>query len=263
MSIPQEKLNELINAPTEGLFDEHAEEEETVEEEVVEQKVEEKVSVSPEEDTAEQKKARIPYSRFEKVNERAVAAETRLAMLEEQLAANSTKNETADVTPEEWIKMYGDNDDAREAWKLNQQLNERIKEEMKAQVLAEIDNRQKEAESEVERNLEYIEDNLAQFQDKLGRDLTEAEESAILDIQDEFTPKDDKGNYIAPLLSAEKAFEVYTLRQAGAKAEKSQARRRVVSVTGSSDSEGDAGLAANSAFENFRPGMTGLWRDKL
>lgn len=250
MNIPQEELDKLNESNTDGIFDGNVEEE-TVEE------VEEKVSEPTDKDSVADK-ARIPYSRFEKVNERAIRAEERLKLLEEQADSRTDSNKD-DLTPEEWIELYGDSDVAKKAWALDQKLKSKSSEEITSRVLEEIEKRQTEKQSEVEKNLAYIEDNLSKFEESLGRSLTESEESAILDIQDEFTPKDEKGNYISPLLSPEKAFEVYNLRQGKSREEKGQARRRVVSITGAStDGEGSA-----SAYDNYKPGDTGLWRNKL
>jgi hypothetical protein len=45
----------------------------------------------------------------------------------------------------------------------------------------------------------------------LGRELTENEQIAILDIVDEYTPKDKDGNYLCHLLPFDYAWKVYKL----------------------------------------------------
>jgi hypothetical protein len=249
MTIPQEELNKL-GETTDGLFEEHAE---------IEEEVEEKgeVSESTEEDSVADK-ARIPYSRFEKVNERAIAAEARLQLLEEQAASNKPI-QTEELTPDQWLKLYGDNDDARKAWALDQELRKASEEKMEERIIRNLEERESQKQSQVQENLEYIEDSLADFQEKLGRKLSESEESALLDIQDEFTPQDDSGHYMAPLMAPEKAYEILNLRGKVSTNKTSQARRRVTSITGSS-SEGDG---SSKAFENYKPGVSGLWRDQL
>jgi len=222
--------------------------------------IEKKVSASPDEDAVIEK-ARIPYSRFEKVNERAIQAEIRLQMLEEQLAQSNQKSESGQEVemPNEWRQILGDTAEGKVAYDLLMKMNEKSHSEETNRILEELDKRQAAKNEEVNENLDYIEDNLARLQDSLERDLTEAEEAAVLDIQDEFTPQDRNGNYIAPLLSAEKAFEIYSLRQAATKGEKSQARRKVVSITGAS-SEGDS---SRSDWESYNPMAWGQWEKKL
>jgi len=259
MNIPQEELDKLKDAEG-NFFDEDASiEEEATEAEVVE-KSEEQVSASTED--AVKEVGRIPYSRFESVNEAKIKAEARAELLEQQLAEarNGSKAvESEDVAlPDEWVELYGDSDAAKRAYSLQLGLNERLLETAESKVFERLQNREKEEQEMVSKNLEAIEDSLAQFQEKLGRDLTETEESAILDIQDEFTAKDANGKYISELLSPEKAFEVYTLRNTAATAKKVQAKRGVVSLTGAS-SEGE--VSASSA--NYNPSAWGSWRDKV
>lgn len=259
MFIPQEKLDELDEATTEGLFDEHAEvEEEKVEAEVVE-KVEEKVSESTDEDSVADK-ARVPYSRFETVNERAIRAEERLKILEEQLQSSGKTESTGEIEiPEEWVELYGDSDAAKRAYQLQVKSLERIQEQTTERILKEIQTKQIQEKEAAEENLKAIEENINKFEETLGRKLSEAEEAAILDIQDEWTPKDAEGNYLTALIPAEKAYEIYTLRQSSANKDKIIARKKVVAVTGS----GTESESSNSAFDNYRPGVGGLWRDKL
>lgn len=260
MNIPQEELDKLNTAEGEQFFDEDASEEEVAPEvEQVEEKSEEQVSVSTDEDTVADK-ARVPYSRFESVHERAIRAEERAKILEEQLANASQKTvESEDIElPAEWVELYGDSDAAKRAYTLQLGLNERLIETAENKVLERIQNQAKEEQEMLEKNLEYIEDSLASFQDKLGRPLTESEESSILDIQDEFTPKGEDGKYLAPLFSPEKAYEIYELRNAAAKAQKVQAKRGVVSLTGAS-SEGEV----STSFANYNPNAWGSWRDKV
>jgi hypothetical protein len=256
MSIPQEELDKLNDSTAEGLFDEHAEVEEETDEEVEEeQQVEEKVSVSTEEDTVADK-ARVPYSRFETVNERAIRAEERLAVLEEQLNSNRTESTEEISIPDEWVELYGDSDAAKRAYELQVKSLERMRDESTNRILEDIDKRQTEKQQETERNIEAIDNSLIEFQEEKGIKFTEADESSILDIQDEWTPKDEKGNYIAPLISVEKAYEILTLRQNSAKTDKIIARRKVVSITGS-------GNEGESSPSDYEAKAWGSWRNKL
>ena len=225
---------------------------------------EEKVSPSPAKeavaDEAEQEVARIPYSRFEKVNERAIQAETEARLLKEQLEAlNGSKEESVDV-PKEWLEMYGDNDQARQAWDRQLIIQKRFEEEAIQKAKEAVREERQESEKVSEQNLNHIEDNLAQFETTLGRKLSEDEESGILDVQDEFTPKNEKGEYVTDLMSPEKAFEIYSLRQNKNKVNNSQARRRVVSLTSVNSDNSDTD---QNNWADWRPGETGVWRKRL
>ncbi len=259
MNIPQAELDKLNKSTTEGIFDENENnEDEAVIEEQIKPQVEEPVSASTEEDAVADK-ARVPYSRFESVHERAIRAEERLKLLEEERASSKTSEVSTEIQlPEEWVELYGDSDAAKRAYGLQVKLNERLQEEATNKVLEQIKNKDKEEQEFISKNIEEIDNSLIELSNNLGRKLSETEESAILDIQDEFTPKDNDGKYIAPLLSPEKAFEIYSLRQEKAKVAKTQARNRVVSIT-SATSEGDI---SNSSAD-YRPNQWGSWRDKL
>ena len=260
MDIPQEELDKLNAAEGEQFFDDDAPEEETTPEAEVVEENEEAVSGSTEEEPVADK-ARIPYSRFETVNEAKIKAEARAELLEQQLE-DFKKSKTVDTEdielPAEWVELYGDSDAAKRAYSLQLGINERLIETAQTKVLESIKSAEKEEKETIARNLEVIEDSLAQFQETLGRSLTEVEENAILDIQDEFTAKDSNGKYVSELLSPEKAFEIYTLRNTAVTAKKVQAKRGVVSLTGAS-SEGT--VSGSSA--DYNPSAWGSWRDKV
>lgn len=260
MNIPQEKLDELNAQPVfSDNFGEEPEEEE-VEEQQVEVEVEEKVSESTNETDSVADDARIPYSRFERVNERAIRAEERLAMLEEKLNQNDSPETITDTElPPSWVKLYGDSDASKEAYQIQLQREIDLQEKLENQILSRMEQRQSEEESRVESNIAQIDEQIEQFENTIGRKLTATEENAVLDIQDEFTQKDEKGNYTTPLLSPDKAFEIYTLRQDKAVQAKKQAKNRVLTLTGANnESEPDATSQAD-----FNPNNWGNWRTKL
>jgi len=62
------------------------------------------------------------------------------------------------------------------------------------------------------KNVAEIDKNLDALAKHIGRTLTDEEQEAVLDIVDEFMPKNEDGNYFWPLISFEKAWEVYELR---------------------------------------------------
>lgn len=262
MNIPQSEIDKLNNSTTNGLFDEHIQEEEQVEEKQIKQENKEEVSSSSEDVVAD--KARIPYSRFESVNEAKIRAEAKAEMLEQQLiqyqnskVVETNKSDEIEL-PQEWVELYGDSEAAKKAYQVQIGFNERLLEQATEKAYEKLTNREREEKEAVNNNLEYIESNLLKFQEKLGRKLTEAEEDALLDIQDEFTQKDENGKYVSDLLSTDKAYEIYTLRNQTAKFAKSQARNKVVSITGAS-SEGDI----STSSVDFKPNVWGSWRDKI
>lgn len=65
----------------------------------------------------------------------------------------------------------------------------------------------------VKDNVAEIDERLEDLVEYLGRELTEGETSAILDIVDEYTPKDSKGNYLIELLPFDYAWRVYEAKK--------------------------------------------------
>jgi len=264
MNIPQAELDKLIGQSFTGSETDERESVEDDNEEVKPQeneiinKSKEQVSSSPEEDDVADK-ARVPYSRFESVRERAIRAEERLKLYEEQQAQSKTVESDVNIDlPNEWVELYGDSDVAKKAYQLQVRLNERIQEEATNKAIERLSNREKEEKEQLNKNIELIDNSLSEFKEKIGKNFTEAEESAILDVQDEFTSKDDDGNYISSLFPLDKAYEIYTLRQQSAKIAKTQAKQRVVSITGAS-SEGEI----SNPSANYNPNAWGSWRDKV
>lgn len=65
----------------------------------------------------------------------------------------------------------------------------------------------------VNENIGIIDKHLSGLCDYLGRLLTEEETNDILDIVDEYTPKDKDGDYLGPLLPFEYAWEIYKIQK--------------------------------------------------
>ncbi len=66
-------------------------------------------------------------------------------------------------------------------------------------------------EKRIEENLKIIDENLEQLAELIGRELTETEESDILDIVDKYTPQGEDGMYLYPLLPFDYAWQIYLI----------------------------------------------------
>ena len=76
----------------------------------------------------------------------------------------------------------------------------------------------KQATDEDERikgNIEIIDDQFLELEEMIGRELTEEEQSEVLDIVDQYTPKDKEGNYLCSLLPFDYAWEIYETKKRG------------------------------------------------
>ena len=174
----------------------------------------------------------VKYSRFRNVNQRRIEAEKEAEYWrqEAQRRESQVAEPESDI-PSSWKKLYGDSDDSKEAWKIQQQMYEDLKrdaiEEARNAVRTE-----RQAESErVESNLEVLDEGMEGLEDFVGRRITSAEESALLDIVDEYTPKDRDGNYAGDIIPLEKAWNILELQKNAQKAPSRESRNSIASLT--------------------------------
>lgn len=223
-----------------------------------------KQEVETEEETpASEEEGKVTYSRFKNVWQRAKDAEARAeqaAHEAEELRSRLTyrepakEQENADL-PSWWIKLYGDSQESEQAWKIQKQANDefqtRVIEEARERAIEALKSERYEEERRIESNIETIDDGLEQLEAYVGRDLSEKEQSNILDIVDEFTPKDEDGNYLGSPISFEKAWEIYEMKSNASRSPKSQARNAVAALS-SSQSAGETEIGAEKN-KNFNP----------
>lgn len=222
------------------------------------------------EPSAEENK--VPYSRFKKFHERAITAEQekqlwkdRYEALEREGKEFYPKHEVPGAVPEWWLKLYGDTTQTREGWDVYQKARESemssLKKQLRSEAIEELRDEQRGEQQRITKNLETIDDNLDNLSAFVGRDLTDSEQSKVLDIVDEFTPKDDDGNYLGNILSFEKAWEVYEMRSKVGNAGRRESRDRIAGLSGA-QSRGEPTTQAEED-KNFKPGAWGAWRKRL
>jgi hypothetical protein len=207
----------------------------------------EEVPVTSEEET------KVPYSRFKKIHERAKEAEEEAARWREKAEAYDRQpklEREPSGLPDFWVKLYGDSEASKEAWKIQSEQNETIKAEARREALEAVRNERLEEAQRTEENVGILDENFEDLSAIVGRDLTDKEQSAILDIVDDYTPKDRDGNYAGQILSFDKAWEIYELRNQSAKAPKRESRDNAASLSGS-QSQGDTSITEKD--KNFNP----------
>lgn len=228
--------------------DEESQDDTAVESEEVEAPVEpekeEEAEVESEADkttTVDVDPPRVPYSRFESVNERAIRAEEQLRMMQEEreeakLAQAAAPN--ADGLPSYWVKLYGDSEASKEAFQLRQQELKEERESLRAGLREDMQREQIESEQRVDSTVDEWSNQIDDFAAANKRKFTDSETDALLDVMDELTPKDESGNYIVePIQYLPRAVELYDLRQEKALATKKASRQQTARLT-SAKSEG-------------------------
>lgn len=227
--------------------------------EVAPVEVQEEVTLAPSEDSVVEKN-RVPYSRFEKVYESAREAreESERYRAEADALRQSQYTQPQEDTPEYWKELFGDTDAAKRAYKAEQQRIIAIEERAETRAIEALEQRQYQQQVKIATNLDTIDNRLDALSDVLGRDLSESEQVAVLDIIDDYTPKDNNGNYAGELLPFDKAWDIYEMKQSQASASTRKSRDNVASISGSK-SQGEP----QQSERPFNHGAWGSWRSRL
>jgi hypothetical protein len=171
------------------------------------------------EEGTSQEEQRVPYSRFETVRERAEQAERDAQEARERvMELESRPTRTYDQSPYEdaiksrIIKLYGDNDTSKEIIEIELNRQREIEEQAEQAALRAVRAERENEVSAIRQNEGIIDSRLESLSDYLGRDLTAKEEDALLDVVDEFTPKNSDGTYAGETISFDKAWEILETR---------------------------------------------------
>ncbi len=213
---------------------------------------------------------RVPYSRFKSVHQRAIEAE-RVAQeandkYEQLLSKSSQKQESEDIGPYKgnlpsyWLKLYGDSDVSREAFAIELERQNEIKDEARREAIEAVKNERYVEAKQLEQNISVIDENLEDLKAQLGRDLTDDEESTFLDVVDEYSPKDEDGNYTS-LISFNKAWEIHEMRKERESSSSRKSRSAVASLT-SSKTEGEPSSDIKTQ-QDFNPRDWNAYKKRL
>ena len=220
------------------------------------------VDTIKEPESLDEEEGKVRYSRFKSVNDRRIEAE-RLAdqyrQEAEQLRSQRVepKTETTDV-PAWYLENYGDNANTRKAWANQAKHDEEVLERAEQRAREALRSERTYETSRTNENVEVIENNLDNLSDFVGRDLTEKEQSRILDIVDDMTPKDEDGNYQGPPIPFEKAWRIHELENQNANGSRIRSRNQAASQSGVR-TEGEATINEEQN-KNFNPSWGSLDR---
>ncbi len=221
---------------------------------------------SPESSDEEQEESRVKYSRFKKFHDRALEAEREAqywkGMAESKQNTSRQEEPKDDNVPSYWTELYGDSDASLKAWKVQEKMNQQLIENAERKAIEAFEQSRDRQDAQLSENIESIDEGFENLSDTLGRELTEKEQSSLLDIVDEFTPKDDKGNYLGQILSFDKAWEIYELKSNASKAPKKASRDAIASLTGNATS-GESSTEQQERNKNFNPLAWNAWRDRV
>ena len=136
------------------------------------------------------------------------------------------------------IKLYGDNENTREAYKVELERLAYLEKRAEQRAIESVKEYRENEAKALEKNEEIIDNNLEDLESYVGKKLTEKEQSGILEIVDEYTPKDEDGNYSGDLLPFDKAYEIYQLKNQTRTQASKKARSNATNLT-SRNTEGE------------------------
>lgn len=207
---------------------------------------------------------KVPYSRFKKFHDRALEAEEEAARwrAEAERYAQTTKVEQPESDmPSYWRELYGDSDASKKAWSIQKQAYAELREETRKEALEAVRNERLAEVERTEQNIEVLDENFEDLQALVGRELTDKEQAAILDIVDDYTPKDREGNYAGALMPFDKAWEIYELKNQASKIARTTQRDNVAGLTGTRR-QGEPDVKAEQD-KNWNPLDWNAWKKKL
>lgn len=267
----EEALKQAMNASAET-----AEEVKTAETEP-EEPAEEVDSTKTSEDQEEvDETPRVPYSRFSEVRQaqrdaerRAADLESRLAELEEertysQRRPEARRREYNEELPQWVIQAYGDTPEARSWYQSLRSEVDSSAEEARLQAIEDIRNEMRQETVRATQNEKEIDERFQDLEDYLGRPLSDEEAEAVLDIAADLTPEGDDGKFAGPLVSFEKAWNIYETQTANAGKVRKQSRDNVASLTSSSSNAGTPNAPVKVvADKDWKPQDWGGYRKYL
>jgi len=211
----------------------------------------------------------VPYSRFATANRRAreaeAAAESARQAYEELRASRTEVRETpryGDLESEiqsRVIKLYGDNDTAKEIANIQIESMRQAAEIARKEARETVETREVSETKRIEANEQTIDERLEDLSSYLGRNITQKEEDSLLGIVDEYTPKDENGNYLGDTISFDKAWNILQMQQAQSGIRSSQSRATATALTSTRSS----GEPSHSQDENFDPRDWNAFKKRL
>jgi hypothetical protein len=214
----------------------------------------------------QQVETQVPYSRFKKYHDLAKEAQEeaeRYRREADELRSQPERVVYDKELPEQWKKLYGDTEQSREAWKLQLELQRELREETMQEAREAVRNERYEEVERTEANLEIIDDNFEQLGDFIGRDLTETEQSSVLDAVDYLTPKDRYGNYAGPLVPFEADWDYVQAKQGRANSSRSQSRNQVAAASASQSQGSPILTETEEKNKNYNPLNWNAYKDRI
>lgn len=157
-----------------------------------------------------------------------------------------------------WLRIYGDTPEAREAWRLQQEIFSDYKTQTKAEALREIQQQQNEAQEQQREFESLVDTELEAIEDEFNVDVTSDAPAArkarreFLEMVEKASPKDEDGN-VTSYADFGSVWEFYQLKRAKEK-DTSVDRQKELSSRSMTKGQG-----TKTSEQTITPGFDG-WR---
>lgn len=212
--------------------------------------------------TPEPEEEKVPKSRFLTMHQRAVEAEKALRQFEAERKESPElviQVDEDDELKKFYTTTFGDTEMAEKLYQNELKRLATIEERASERAYERLSKREQE-------NLQLIDQRVASMDSAFeelgiveGKDFTDDEQTAMLDIVEKYSPKDRNGKipeeYLLPL---DKAYEIYQLQVEQAKPNRSQ--RNAVAALSGAKSEGAPAVTSDA---DWKPGQSGRYLNKL
>lgn len=206
---------------------------------------------------------KVPKSRFLTMHQRAVEAEKAVRQFEAERA--NTPEPVAPIADDAdlrnfYIETFGETEIAEKLYQNELARLTSIEEKAAERAFQRFSQMGEEQEK-------IINDRVASFDRAFeelgvveGKDFSDDEQVAMLDIVEEYSPKDAQGKLIADfLLPLDRAYEIYKLKSAPIVEAKRTERNKVASLTGARSEGG----SVSSTDADWQPGQDRRWWNKV
>ena len=149
--------------------------------------------------------------------------------------------------------MYGSEEKSKQGYEVWAAAQQDREQELIDKALKTIQARETQDSVAVKKEEENIDVEFDSFEEDSNISLTAKDKVELLNIVDEFTPKDDEGNYLGATIPLEKAYEILELKRSVPSAQ-TQQRKQLAGITGGGRS------GQQKSTNQFRPGDWGGWR---
>lgn len=205
---------------------------------------------------------KVPKSRFLTMHQRAVEAEKALRAFEAEKA--STPAPVAPLADDVdlkkfYIETFGDTELTEKLYQNELQRYASIEEKAAERAFDRFNRMGAEQEEVINQRVASFDAAFDELSVIEGKDFTDEEQVAMLDIVEEYSPKDANGKLIGEyLLPLDRAYEIYQLKAEPIVQAKKQERNAVASLSGARSE----GAPSASSDADWNPNAQRRWWDK-